>query len=231
MYFLSLETSTKTFSLSVSRDDKVLRFRNLKTTKLLENSIITAIDKLLASAKVKFNQLDAFAIGLGPGSFTSLRVGLSTVKAFCMATQKPVVGICSLDVIAAATDGREYDQICVFNDARRGNVYAAIYVGGKCQSGHLLTTPAQVLDMVQGKTLFIGDALPLYRKDIESAYKVHAKAKGKACQAFFADEQMWQPQAAVLADLAYDRLKKNDTDDASKLLPIYLYPEDCQVRK
>jgi universal bacterial protein YeaZ len=173
MYYLSLETSTKIFSLSVSRDEKVLRFRNITTAKLLENSIITAIDKLLDSAKVKFDQLDAFVIGLGPGSFTSLRVGLSTVKAFVMATEKPVVGICSLDVIAAAITDGAYDQICVLNDARRGNVYAAIYAQGQCQTGHLLTTVTQVLDMVKGRTFFVGDALALYRKDIEAAYKAY----------------------------------------------------------
>src|SRR5688572_19647458 len=100
MHFLSLETSTKIFSLAINRDDKVLRFRNLKSAKILENSIIGAIDKLLDSAELKFNQVDAFVIALGPGSFTSLRVGLSTVKAFAMATNKPVVGVVSLDVIA-----------------------------------------------------------------------------------------------------------------------------------
>ena len=100
MYFLSFETSTKIFSLALSKDEKVLRYRNLKTALVLEDSILPAVDKILESAGIKFSQIDGFAIALGPGSFTSLRVGLATVKAFAMATGKPVVGIPTLDIIA-----------------------------------------------------------------------------------------------------------------------------------
>ena len=100
MYFLSFETSTKIFSLAVSKDEKVLRYRNLKSALVLEDSILPTVDKMLDSAGIKFSQIDGFAIALGPGSFTSLRVGLSTVKAFAMSTAKPVVGIPTLDIIA-----------------------------------------------------------------------------------------------------------------------------------
>ncbi len=119
MYFLSIESSAKNFALAVSHDDKVLRFRNVISNKVLENSIITAIDKLLLSAGLDLNKLDAFAIGLGPGSFTSLRVGLSTVKAFAFALNKPVVGICTLDTIAEGVKDADCDEVCVIVDARR----------------------------------------------------------------------------------------------------------------
>ena len=64
MYLLSIESSTKNFALAVSRDDKVLRYRNLKVHKILENAIIGAIDRVLSSAGVPFEKLDAFAVGL-----------------------------------------------------------------------------------------------------------------------------------------------------------------------
>src|SRR5580698_7614739 len=128
MYFLSFETSTKIFSLALSQNDKVLRYRNLKTALVLEDSILPVMDKLLDSAGIKFSQIDGFAIALGPGSFTSLRVGLATVKSFAMATGKPVVGIPTLDIIAHAISlsfprkresiKENYDEICVINDAR-----------------------------------------------------------------------------------------------------------------
>ena len=88
MHFLSIESSTKNFALAVSCDGKVLRHKTARNSKLLENVILTNIDALLKLAKVPFKKMDAFVISLGPGSFTSLRVGLATVKAFCMATQK-----------------------------------------------------------------------------------------------------------------------------------------------
>ena len=221
MYFLSFETSTKIFSLALSQDEKVLRYRNIKSALVLEDSILPAMDQILDSAGIKFSQLDGFAIALGPGSFTSLRVGLSTVKAFAMATGKPVVGIASLDIIARGVSLGDCDQMCVLNDARRGKVYAALYDARGRQGGFLLTSLDDVLKKLKGMTLFVGDALGIYRKDIE-----------KAChKCLFSDEKFWYPQAKVMAALAFERFEKKQYDDSASLLPLYLYPQDCQVSK
>ena len=128
MHILSLETSTKVFSLAVSKDDRLLRSRNLRTERILETSIIGAIDKLLASCDLNLDKIDVLAVGLGPGSFTSLRVGLSTVKAFALAMDKKIIGVPSLDVIASGVKLKEEDEICVLVDARRDKVYAAIII-------------------------------------------------------------------------------------------------------
>jgi tRNA threonylcarbamoyladenosine biosynthesis protein TsaB len=239
MYFVSFETSTKIFSLALSRDEKVLRYRNLKAALVLEDFILPALDKMLDSAGIKFSRLDGFAIALGPGSFTSLRVGLSTVKAFAMATGKPVVGIPTLDIIAhgiqnlsfprkvGLTDTRSssresitrlnyYDEICVINDARRGKVYACFYgPKGLRKSDYLLTSLDDVLEKAHGKTLFVGDAVGLYRNRISKF--------------LLADEKWWYPQSKVMAALAYERFREKLYDDAASLLPLYLYPQDCQV--
>ncbi|MDE2027391.1 MAG: tRNA (adenosine(37)-N6)-threonylcarbamoyltransferase complex dimerization subunit type 1 TsaB [Candidatus Omnitrophica bacterium] len=228
MYFLSFETSTKIFSLALSCDEKVLRYRNIKTALVLENSMLPAMDKLLDSAGIKFNQIDGFAIALGPGSFTSLRVGLSTVKAFCLATGKHVIGIPTLDIIAQGVAGRyACDQICVISDARRQKVYACLYgADGRRQSDYLLTSLSDILDKVKDATLFVGDAVGLYRKEIQGAYR---KCSLDACQCLFADEKWWHPQAKVMAGLAYRRFSGKHYDQAEKLVPIYLYAQDCQV--
>jgi len=226
MHFLSIEPSTKIFSLAVSRGDKVLRWRNLASGKVLEDSIIPAVDRILKSAGVKFKQLDAFAIGLGPGSFTSLRVGLSTVKAFCLGSGKPVVGVCSLDVIAEGVRHIACDEICVIVDARRNLLYSALYKNTKGnlkrQGDCRLTDLGTLLDSVHGRTLFVGDGVGLYRAEIKRAC---------ACTPLFAPEKFWFPQAKHLAKLAFERLERGKYDDAGKLVPIYLYASDCQVRK
>jgi tRNA threonylcarbamoyladenosine biosynthesis protein TsaB len=240
MYFVSFETSTKIFSLAVNKDEKVLRYRNLKSAFLLENSIVPALDKMLDSVGIKFSQLDGFAIALGPGSFTSLRVGLSMVKAFAMATGRPVVGIPTLDInipyyLLGKPEFRiKYgplipDEICVINDARRGNVYACIYGPKGRKTGYLLTTLENVLDKVHGRTLFTGDGLSLYRKNIEEAYRKYASKKESSCKCLFAEEKYWYPQAKVMAALAYERFRNKQYDDAASLVPLYLYPQDCQV--
>ena len=207
----------------------MLRFRNLKSALVLEDSILPAVDKVLDSAGLKFSQIDGFAIALGPGSFTSLRVGLSTVKAFAMSTGKPVVGIPSMDIVARGIDLGDCDEICVLNDARRGKVYACLYGPDGKKGDYLLTSLEDVLDKVHGKTLFVGDALVLYRNAIEEAYQKYSLKKKSSCACFFADEKWWHPRAGVMAALAYERFQNKQYDDAANLLPLYLYPQDCQV--
>jgi len=229
MYFLSLETSTKIFSIAINKDEKVLRFRNLKTALVLEDSILPTVDKILDSAGIKFSQIDGFAIALGPGSFTRLRVGMSTIKAFAMSTGKPVVGIPSLDIVARGVDRGGCDEICVINDARRGKVYACLYGPQGKTSDFLLTSLEDVLDEVHGKTLFVGDALRDSRGMIEEAYEKSASKKNSTCKCLFADEKWWYPQAKVMGPMAYERFQNKQYDDAAKLVPLYLYPQDCQV--
>jgi len=230
MYFLSFETSTKIFSLALNSDEKVLRFRNLKSALVLEDSILPTVDKILNAAGIKFEQIDGFAIALGPGSFTSLRVGLATVKALAMATGKPIVGIPSMDIIAYGINGGDFDEICVLNDARRSKVYTCFYHADAQQKGeYVLTTLEDVLDKVHGRTLFVGDALSLYRKDIQDAYRNYNTKNKSSCKCLFADEKWWYPQSKVMAALVYERFLSKKFDDPATLLPLYLYAQDCQV--
>jgi tRNA threonylcarbamoyladenosine biosynthesis protein TsaB len=232
LYILSLETSTKVFSLAVSQDDRILRYRNIRTARILESSIIPSIDKLLSSCHLSLEKIDAIAIGLGPGSFTSLRVGLSTVKALAMAAGKKIVGVGSLDVIAFGVSGQKADEICVLLDARRGKVYAAIYdplLNRKTE--YLLTTIEDVLDRVQGTTLFTGDAIALYKEQITTAYKEYAKEHTSVCKSLFAKEKFWFPQSKELAKLGFKKAQEDQWEDPARIVPIYLYPQDCQVHK
>ncbi len=223
MYLLSLETSTKSFSLAVSKDEKILRFRNMRTAKILESSIITAIDRLLKSCHLDLQKIDTFAIGLGPGSFTSLRVGLSTVKGFTLALNKNIVGIGGLDMIAQGVGKIQADQICVIVDARRGKIYTAIYDKAMVQkTEYLLTTVEDILKKLKGTTLFVGDGLSLYKGVIEKTYQG---------QSIFAPEKFWYPKAQVLAKLGFKKAKQKQYDDPAKIVPVYLYPQDCQVDK
>ncbi len=232
MYILSLETSTKNFSLAISKDEKVLRFRRIRTDKILESSMIASIENLLESCQLTFKKVDAVAVGLGPGSFTSLRVGLSTVKAFGLATNKKIVGVSSLDVIANGVLGQKADQVCVLVDARRGKVYVAIYdMKLNRKTDYLLTTIEDVLDRVQGRTLFVGDGIPLYKDQIEAAYVSYNKKNTTECKPIFAIEKSWYPKAAQLAKLAFKRMELKNYDDPASIVPIYLYPQDCQVNR
>ncbi len=219
MKLLSIDTSTKNFSLSISDQGKVLSQTNIKLDKILSDSIIPAIEQILKKTKLSLEKLDGFVVGLGPGSFTSLRVGLSTIKAFAFVHNKPVVGISSLDAIAMGL--KEDGSVCVITDARREMVYACLYEKNKGQltrsSDYLLTSVSDLLTKIKGRPIFVGDGVPLLKNEDEK-YST-------------AQEDFWYPQAKFFVPLALDRFKAKKTDNVSKMVPLYLYPEDCQVQR
>lgn len=224
MHILSLDTSTKNLSLAVSREEKILKQRNMLLRRPLSSSIIPGIQRILKNAGLTLVQLDGFAVGLGPGSFTSLRVGLSTVKGLAFATGKPVVGIASLDILAMNV-ADEDSRICVLCDARRDLVYACIYEkhNGTLdrKSDYMLASIEDVLKDLRGSVVFIGDGITIYRKTIEQNKKINAR---------FADVKHPFPQARQLAALALPRFREKVYDHIDQMVPLYLYPDHCQIR-
>jgi len=122
--------------------------------------------------------------------------------------------------------------VCVLFDARRGMVYTAVYEcrqgGGPARvSDHLLVEPDTVLKMLQGPVAFLGNGIPLYQELIEQ----HSRAGRTQFSPVFLPQQRWYPSAKQLARLALERLKNGEADNIDTLVPLYLYPEDCQVKK
>ncbi len=230
MKILSLETSSKRFSLATGQADKVIKSRTMVLDKILSDSIIPAIDRILKDSKWKLSDLDALVVGLGPGSFTSLRVGVATVKGLSFAAHKPVIGIPSLDAIAFNI-GKTTKQICVLSDARRNMVYACLYENPKGKlkrkSEYLLTPLSSLLDRITADTIFVGDALLVYKENIEKYFST----KEKKIEISFAAENKTYPHAKNLIVLAHESLRKKKFSKIDKLVPLYLYPEDCQVQK
>jgi tRNA threonylcarbamoyladenosine biosynthesis protein TsaB len=229
MKVLSLETSAKQFSLAISDGGKVLKSCKMVLDKVLSDSIVPAIEKILKDSKLPLAQIDALVVGLGPGSFTSLRVGLSTVKGLAFAADKPVIGIPSLDAVALNV-GETPSQICVIADAKRNMVYAALYENKKGslkrKSEYLLTPLTDLLGRIEADTVFVGDAVKLYQPQLEAYFSNKNKLKID-----FAPESQAHPDAKGLIVLAQDDLKKKKFANIDKLVPLYLYPEDCQVQK
>ena len=198
---------------------------------VLSSSIIPSIQGILRQAEIPLERIDGFAVGLGPGSFTSLRVGLSTVKALAFAMKEPIVGIPSLDILAMNVIKEKVSHICALCDAKRGLVYACVYERQgtrlKRKSKYLLTSISEILHHIKGETVFTGDGVGLFQTDILE----HSKKKGALFVPIFADEKKWFPQAKHLPGLAIERFRKKKFDPIDKLVPLYLYPEDCQVRR
>lgn len=230
MKILAIDTSTRHLSLAVSDGDKTLASRNTRPRKDLSMTITFDIERVLQKANARLSDLDGFVVGLGPGSFTSLRVGLSMLKAFVLVTGKPVVGVSSLDAVAMNVRVSRLRhgsgaQVCVINDARRGMVYSSLYVKkGEALVRHReyqLEPVEKVIDGLKGEVTFIGDAIPLYRERIMFLAQDFTPV--------FEAEKRWLPKAQELARIGYQRLLKGEVDKIDALAPLYLYPEDCQV--
>lgn len=248
MAILALETSTKMFSLAVGTPGAILASRQMKLKKVLSSSIIPAIDQILKKARVPVERLSGLSIGLGPGSFTSLRVGLATVKALNCAVGIPVVGISSLDTAAfgvsvlsgrarhASVSAETSCEICPLFDARRNLVYAGHYLktraGIKRLQPYFLSSILEVWERIvaqaplqrERRIIFLGDGLLVFREQLEIF------SKRDRVQVEFASPKFWHPQAQHLIFLAAPELRKGRGRSAERLKPLYLYPDDCQVK-
>jgi len=227
MKLLGVDTSTKSFSLALGENGKIGSSRNITLKKVLSSSIIPGIERLLEKEGETPSGLDGFVIGLGPGSFTSLRVGLSTIKALAFVTKKPVVGISSLDAIAAQV--KKDGKVCVLTDARRSLVYASFYEkkGEAVQrkGPYLLATVEEVVKRIKNPVIFTGDGVKLFEDHIKKLCKMNK------VDFSIEQEKYWLPQARSLIALSWERFKHQQYDDLAALVPLYLYPEDCQVQK
>lgn len=224
MKLLAIDTSTVNLSIAVSVNGQVLRYRNYPLGRVVSSAIIPSIKKILEASGIALNDIDGLAVGLGPGSFTGLRVGLSTVKALAFALKKPLVGVSSMDVLALSI--KEPDvSVCVVCDAKRNLVFGAVYDKNEStlvpRTKYLLTDIDDLLARIDSAVVFIGDGISVYQEKILQSQKALRLTEEKA----------WTPQARYIIPLVAERFQKKEYDSIDTLVPLYLHPEDCQVRK
>lgn len=224
MLILGIDTSTKSLSLALSDSGRLLGELNLEVGRELSDKLIPTLNNFLKKHKKDITDIKSFGVGIGPGSFTGLRIGIATVKGFALALETPIVGISSLDVLAEGVSSKETQQICPIVDAKRNLVYSGIYRRTpklKRASRYLLISTSDLLKRIKGETIFVGDGIELHRGIIK-------RKLGK--KAIFSSPEFWYPKAADLLNLSYGRFKTKKTQNVHKLLPLYLYPKECQVR-
>ncbi len=231
MNILVIETSTKRFSLAVASNQQICAANDVELVGVLSSSIIPEIQKILKQAKIKLSDIDGYAVGLGPGSFTSLRVGLSTMKGLAFAHPKPFVGISSLDILAMNAFESSQKHICTITDAKRNLLYTCLFVQKKGalkrKMKYSLMNPLEVVKIIPDDTVIVGDGIKFLTEEMKETL---LKKRG-SLKPVFLGEEFWFPSAQKLAILAYERFQMKKFDDINRLVPIYLYPKDCQVKK
>ena len=225
MKILGIDTSTSNLSLAVLNDSDEIIEKDIYCERKLSSLLIPEINNILKRAKINLESLDAFSVGLGPGSFTGLRIGLAAIKAFALVTSRPVIGVSSLDILARNSSDTN-QSVCAIIDAKRDKVYSCIYEnkngGFKKKTDYLLIEVKDLIKKIKKPTLFVGDAVAVYAKLIKT--KLGKKAR-------FSDEKHWFPRAADLIILAQEKIKEKKFDNPDKLVPLYLYPKECQIKR
>ena len=223
MKILGLDTSTKFLCLGIYDNAKVYTY-NLDLGRKHSVLLVPTIKRILDALGWRLNDIDYFACGLGPGSFTGMRVGVATIKGLAWALKKKIVGLPTLDVLARNAE-LNAGFVAPVIDAKRNLMYTCIY---KIEKGrlrkltpYLLLSLDDFLKKVKKDTLILGDALGLYRD----------KFLGSRKRLTLLDKDRWQIQPHHLLDLALEKIKAGQFSDSSKLEPIYLYPKECQIRK
>ena len=221
---LAVETSSKVLSVALRNKNGKIFEANREGAPKHSEQLFGLIEAGLKRLKLKKSELDCFVWGLGPGSFTGLRIGLSVLKGLYLGLGKRAFGASSLDLIALGTEMKE-GRLAVCIDARRERIYTAIY---KFRNGTISKTLKDsalsfetLVSKVDSKTVFTGDALVTYGERLR-------KKLGK--KALFLSPRFWYPQALFLIKLCESNPKWLKPLSLRTMMPQYLRASEAEEK-
>ncbi len=213
MKILAMDTSSVNATVCVADENKILGEYTVSNERAHSQIIMPMLNDLLTNCSLSVRDIDVFAVALGPGSFTGLRIGIAAMKTLAGSLSKPIIGISSLDQIASSFYLSD-KYICPILDARRNEVYNAIYYNGKkIVSERAVDFDEVLIELDSKEVVFAGDALIKYKDRILSFNKENWH---------IAPVSLSMQRASSLASVALERAKQSDFDDLYELCPIYL---------
>ncbi|ARV06918.1 tRNA (adenosine(37)-N6)-threonylcarbamoyltransferase complex dimerization subunit type 1 TsaB [Polaribacter sp. SA4-10] len=209
---LNIETATKNCSVSIAKNGEILAIKELNNGNYSHAEVLHPfIVALLEDAQITSQELDAVAVSKGPGSYTGLRIGVSAAKGLCFAFNKPLISIETLRSLAHSIS-IDKGVIIPMLDARRMEVYAAVFDKNYEQIREI---KAEIIDetsflnyLKNQKVYFLGDGAEKCKEII-----THENA-------VFVDDKF--PSSKEMAELSYNKYKKNDIEDVAYFEPFYL---------
>ena len=212
IYILNIETSTKNCSVSVSKNGKLIALKELCEANFSHAEKLTPfITETIKESKINLNDLSAIAIGKGPGSFTGLRIGVSSAKGLCFGLDVPLISVPTLEILANATK-IDNGFIIPLLDARRQEVYTAVfnekYQFVKETFNHILDENSFSEYLKENKVVFLGDGATKTKEIIGNK------------NAIFLND--FHPSAKEMMTLAYKKFLNNDFEDVAYFEPFYL---------
>ena len=213
IYILNIETSTKACSVAIHNDGKLLNCKESVTEEFSHSEkLLLFISDVMNESRISFSQLNAVAVSMGPGSYTGLRIGVSTAKGLCYALDIPLISVSTLQAMAyGMLSVSKADLFCPMIDARRMEVYSAFF-----DSDNIMVREVQA-DIVDGfsydvelrkKVIFFGDGSDKLKDVI--------KHKNAIFQSDF------YPSAEFIGVLSYNKFVESNFEDVAYFEPYYL---------
>jgi tRNA threonylcarbamoyladenosine biosynthesis protein TsaB len=226
---LAIETSTLTGAVALLEAGRVVAESRVSVAVTHGERLMAAIDGVLRSARWELADVEAFAVALGPGSFTGLRIGLSTIKGLAFATGKPVAGVSTLEALAWRLPYCAY-PVCPVLDARKNEVYTARY---RTLEGRLEVLDApramppaalaeELRDGTTGPLVLMGDA-------VQPFGSIFVEILGT--RAYLAPPDLRLPSAATVGELGATALARGEAPDPAGLVPLYLRPSEAELAR
>jgi len=224
MKILAADTSSTTGSVALLEDGLLAAEWTLATSRTHNRRLLKTVDGLLREAGRSLREMDGLAVTSGPGSFTGLRIGLSTFKTLAWALGKPFAGIPTMDALAAPLSFARH-PLCALVDARKKEVYCAFYdfdekgnprLRGPCRA----LPPEELESLVAEPTLFCGDGWLAYRDLLRERLKERLVELPGPFHSI---------RAAFVASLARERLARGEGDDPVTAVPLYVRPSEAEI--
>ena len=228
MRILALDTSTLVGTVAVLRDGELLSEWSASVRASHGETLLPQLARALEHAGLALSEIDLFAVGLGPGSFTGVRIGVATAKGLALAEQKPLVGVTSLRVLARGMTAGELRAVAV--DAHKGEVYCALYE--LTELGALRERLAPFHDLpgraaerlregARAERLWLaGNALARYGEQLTGPLGAEVCRVPAFCDV---------PRGACLAHEAWLAFQQEGASDLSRLEPLYVRSSDAKL--
>ncbi|VAV84400.1 tRNA threonylcarbamoyladenosine biosynthesis protein TsaB [hydrothermal vent metagenome] len=227
---LAIDTSSVAGSIALIQDGSVTDELTVGKAGRHSEWLLPAIEEFLKGCKLDISEVDLFAAGNGPGSFTGLRIGVSTLKGLAWALSRPVIGVSTLEALAMNIKGQDA-LICPVFDARKGQVYTAFFIlkHGCLErvTPDVAVNPEEISGLLAGTGL-LGESVPLIF--IGHGLSVYGELiKAEIDGSSFAEEGLWDVSAGNIGLLASSKFGEAVTP--VELLPTYRRPSEAEFKR
>jgi tRNA threonylcarbamoyladenosine biosynthesis protein TsaB len=222
---LALETATMCGSVALVAENRCLAEFSLQTGETHSRRLLAGVDWLLQETGIEWPIIDAIAVSLGPGSFTGLRIGLATAKGLALARGAELIGVGTLDGLAAQLFAAGETLICPVLDARKKEVYCGFYRSAnngipKLLKEYMVIRPEDLCDMIDEPVVLLGDGASVYGDLFQE--RLAGLLKMPHPSVYF-------PRAATIGLLAQDKWQNNEFLDPAEAGPIYIRASEAEL--